>query len=58
MVFVGVMAAQGLLNNPAMYAGYKVTPEQCIKDWVSPCIKSNGVFMTQSKNCGGAFLQK
>ena len=58
MVFVGVMAAQGLLNNPAMYAGYKVTPQQCIKDWVSPYIESNVVLMTQSKNYGGAFLQK
>ena len=58
MVFVGVMAAQGLLNNPAMYAGYKVTPQQCIKDWVSPYIESNVVFMTQSKNYGGTFLQK
>lgn len=30
----GVMAAQGLLNNPAMYAGYDVTPRECVQDWL------------------------
>lgn len=33
--FVGVMAAQGILNNPAMYAGYDITPRKCVQDWVS-----------------------
>lgn len=30
----GVMAARGILNNPAMYAGYNCTPLQCVTDWV------------------------
>ena len=48
IVFIGFMAAQGLLNNPAMYAGYRVTPEQCIKNWVSPCIRSD-VYLEPSR---------
>lgn len=31
---VGVMAARGLLANPAMFAGYEDTPIECIWDWV------------------------
>ena len=34
-VRAGVMAARGMLENPAMYAGYDVTPAECIRDWVS-----------------------
>jgi len=30
----GVMAARGILENPAMYAGYDATPPHCISDWV------------------------
>ncbi|KAG8577242.1 hypothetical protein GDO81_010112 [Engystomops pustulosus] len=30
----GIMAARGLLANPAMFAGYEETPMSCIKDWV------------------------
>ncbi|XP_072181639.1 tRNA-dihydrouridine(20a/20b) synthase [NAD(P)+]-like isoform X1 [Diadema setosum] len=30
----GVMAARGMMRNPAMYAGYTETPYQCIQDWV------------------------
>ncbi|XP_033120289.1 tRNA-dihydrouridine(20a/20b) synthase [NAD(P)+]-like [Anneissia japonica] len=30
----GVMAARGMLQNPAMYAGYENTPLQCVQDWV------------------------
>jgi len=29
----GVMAARGMLENPAMYAGYDETPDSCIADW-------------------------
>ncbi|KAJ3591247.1 hypothetical protein NHX12_009193 [Muraenolepis orangiensis] len=29
----GVMAARGLLANPAMFAGYEDTPLQCVWDW-------------------------
>ena len=31
----GVMAARGIMRNPAMYAGFDETPLQCIQDWVS-----------------------
>ncbi|XP_043944480.1 tRNA-dihydrouridine(20a/20b) synthase [NAD(P)+]-like isoform X2 [Protopterus annectens] len=30
----GVMAARGLLANPAMFAGYEETSLQCIRDWI------------------------
>ncbi|KAG9345862.1 hypothetical protein JZ751_009018 [Albula glossodonta] len=30
----GVMAARGLLANPAMFAGYEDTPLECVWDWV------------------------
>lgn len=30
----GVMAAQGMLNNPALYAGYESTPLSCVEDWL------------------------
>jgi hypothetical protein len=32
---LGVMAARGILTNPAMYAGYDSLPLQCIQDWVN-----------------------
>lgn len=35
----GIMAARGMLANPAMFAGYQNTPEQCVKDWVSHIFK-------------------
>jgi tRNA-dihydrouridine synthase 4 len=28
------MSARGLLQNPALFAGYQTTPIECIKDWV------------------------
>ena len=31
----GVMSARGMLENPAMYAGFECTPLQCVQDWVS-----------------------
>jgi len=30
----GIMAARGLLENPAMYAGHSTTPASCVQDWV------------------------
>ncbi|GAB6026818.1 hypothetical protein CHUAL_013423 [Chamberlinius hualienensis] len=30
----GVMAARGLLTNPALFAGHNRTPVECIKEWV------------------------
>lgn len=32
--FLGVMSARALLQNPALFAGYDVTPVNCIRDWV------------------------
>lgn len=42
----GVMAAQGILNNPAMYAGYDVTPVQCVKDWLDISMSIGTSFST------------
>ncbi|GFO43581.1 tRNA-dihydrouridine synthase [Plakobranchus ocellatus] len=53
----GVMAARGILANPAMYAGYKETPVECIKDWVNlslslgtpfSCFHHHLIFMLES----------
>lgn len=30
----GVMAARGLLENPAFYAGFSETPKECIESWI------------------------
>ena len=30
----GVMVAQGLLNNPALFQGYRSTPLHCIQSWL------------------------
>uniref|UniRef100_H2YUF9 tRNA-dihydrouridine synthase n=1 Tax=Ciona savignyi TaxID=51511 RepID=H2YUF9_CIOSA len=35
----GVMVAQGLLNNPALFQGHKTTPLSCVKDWVDISLK-------------------
>ena len=42
----GVMAARGILDNPAMYAGYTSTPLQCVQDWVNIAM-ATGVTCTQ-----------
>lgn len=31
----GVMAARGILTNPALFSGYKVTPKSCIQNWIN-----------------------
>jgi len=31
----GVMAARGLLQNPALFLGYKKTPFDCVTDWLN-----------------------
>jgi tRNA-dihydrouridine synthase 4 len=31
----GIMVAEGLLDNPALFAGHTKTPVLCLKDWVS-----------------------
>ncbi|KAF0030505.1 hypothetical protein F2P81_017236 [Scophthalmus maximus] len=40
----GVMAARGLLANPAMFAGYEDTPLECIWDWVDIAIEQGTPF--------------
>ncbi|XP_062509240.1 tRNA-dihydrouridine(20a/20b) synthase [NAD(P)+]-like [Corticium candelabrum] len=35
----GVMAARGILQNPAMYAGFDTTPQECIHNWVEIAMK-------------------
>ncbi|XP_076351647.1 dihydrouridine synthase 4 isoform X1 [Tachypleus tridentatus] len=30
----GVMSARGLLQNPALFAGYHYTPRDCVQDWL------------------------
>lgn len=40
----GVMVARGLLANPAMFAGYDVTPLQCIRDWIDIAVKDGTNF--------------
>jgi len=56
----GVMAARGILANPAMYAGYKSTPLQCVKDWVDmglcvgtpfPCFHHHLIYMLEHTWC-------
>ena len=34
------MSARGMLQNPAMFAGYDETPLQCVRDWVSWVVTS------------------
>lgn len=28
------MAARGILENPAMYSGYEITPYSCVQEWL------------------------
>lgn len=41
---LGVMAARGLLANPAMFTGYENTPLECIWDWVDISIEQGTPF--------------
>lgn len=41
---LGVMAARGLLANPAMFAGYEDTPLECIWDWVDISVEQGTPF--------------
>jgi tRNA-dihydrouridine synthase 4 len=36
----GVMAANGLLANPALFADCDITPLDCVQDWVTAVFKS------------------
>ncbi|KAI4815322.1 hypothetical protein KUCAC02_005471 [Chaenocephalus aceratus] len=40
----GVMAARGLLANPAMFSGYEDAPLECIWDWVDMAIEQGTSF--------------
>ena len=40
----GVMAARGLLANPAMFAGYEDAPLECVWDWVDISIEQGTPF--------------
>lgn len=40
------MCAQGLLNNPALFAGYKKTPLKCVQDWINIAISYGTPFVT------------
>lgn len=35
----GVMCARGMLQNPAMFAGFENTPLQCVQDWLDISLK-------------------
>ncbi len=40
----GVMAARGLLENPAFFAGHEVTPKECVKAWIKLSLDSGNHF--------------
>jgi tRNA-dihydrouridine synthase 4 len=40
----GVMAARGILENPAMYAGYSVTPKECVESWLKHSLEAGTAF--------------
>lgn len=40
----GLMAANGLLENPAMFSGHELTPVQCVKDWVKVTVEDGSSF--------------
>ncbi|XP_069085936.1 tRNA-dihydrouridine(20a/20b) synthase [NAD(P)+]-like isoform X2 [Pleurodeles waltl] len=40
----GIMAARGLLANPAMFAGYEETPLRCIQDWIDIALQHGTPF--------------
>lgn len=44
IIFLGIMAARGLLQNPALFAGYEKTPVSCIQDWVTLAVESGMPF--------------
>jgi len=36
----GVMAARGILQNPALFAGYDITPKKCVEEFVQLSIST------------------
>ena len=45
----GVMAARGVLENPALFAGYETTPLCCIEDFLDLCLKHGFNFASFKK---------
>lgn len=44
----GVMVANGLLTNPALFTGVNVTPTECVKKWLDICYNSTLDYNTVS----------
>lgn len=42
----GVMAARGLLANPALYLGHRCTPVECALDFIDICLRAGTPFKT------------
>ncbi|KAI6235498.1 TRNA-dihydrouridine(20a/20b) synthase [NAD(P)+]-like [Aphelenchoides besseyi] len=42
----GLMVAEGLLSNPALFAGHNKTPVSCIQDWINEAKNSDIQFKT------------
>ncbi|XP_045116073.1 tRNA-dihydrouridine(20a/20b) synthase [NAD(P)+]-like [Portunus trituberculatus] len=40
----GIMTARGILENPAMYAGYIHTPLECVREWVRLALSTGTPF--------------
>ena len=40
----GVMCARGLLQNPALFAGWPTTPVECVREWLSICLSEGTNF--------------
>lgn len=40
------MSARGILQNPAMFSGYSLTPRECVEEWLSIALSSNLYFLT------------
>lgn len=57
----GVMAARGLVENPALFAGYSVTPKECLQEWVRIALSMNmpaGTFQKHIVGMDGNKLTK
>jgi tRNA-dihydrouridine synthase 4 len=46
LLFIGVMSARGILDNPALYAGHTHTPIDCVQDWVELSLGCGVTFST------------
>ncbi|KAK3912829.1 tRNA-dihydrouridine(20a/20b) synthase [NAD(P)+]-like [Frankliniella fusca] len=40
----GMMAARGMLSNPAMFRGYPTTPLTCVQDWINISLDLETIF--------------